>query len=244
MPCQKLGRLKPSIEPVTIDPVGRPVRPEPGPQPQRHADADRDQHRDEGKLESGRQPRQDEGDRWLVVDERAAEIAVQRIGEEGQVLLVERPIETQHADGALALLGGGIRIDQQQCGIADPVEADEHDGGHRQYDGGPLQDAAYHEREHVAQAPRPSPSPKPLAGGICLPAAPGRHYSARPRQARGIAPGWSATVRPWAVPRERRADLRIAVRARGELERRVQATPAIDCGAAQVVEKIGSGTRT
>ena len=55
---------------------------------------------------------------------------LQRAAHEVEVLLPDRPVEAQRADGRLDVLLVHLRIDQQPDRIADHVHAEEHDHRH------------------------------------------------------------------------------------------------------------------
>ena len=112
----------------------RAVGIQPGIQPQRDAEQNRHQHRGHRQLHRRRHALRDQPQRRLVEHEAAAEIAVQRVVDEQQVLLPQRLIEPERRDDARAF--GLVRLgrDQDIDRIADHVHADEHDHRHRKHD--------------------------------------------------------------------------------------------------------------
>ena len=91
--------------------------------------------------------------RRLVEHEGAAEVALQRLAEEDQVLLPERQVEAERLDRALALDLVGIGADQDLHRVADGVDADEDDDRHRQHDAGGLDQPPEEVDGHRAACP-------------------------------------------------------------------------------------------
>src|SRR5262249_10589030 len=91
---------------------------------------------------------ENEAQRGRAVNERAAEIAVRRAGEEGPVLHPHRAVEAERRDRLLALALVGLRVDQDVGGIADRVHANEDQQRHDEQDQHGLHAAADDENGH------------------------------------------------------------------------------------------------
>ena len=120
----------------------------PGEQPQRHADHDRHQQRGEGQLHGRRQALQDQAHRVLLVDEAAAQAAVQRAVHEGQVLAPQRLVEPEPRDGGQPFLLVHVLADQDVDRVADGMQADEDDQRHRHHHEQRLQQPAQQPAGH------------------------------------------------------------------------------------------------
>ncbi len=77
-----------------------------------------------------------------------AEVAPHRAGNEAPVLRPERLVETQRGDRPLAVDLVRLRADQDVDRIADRVDADENEHGHREQHNDALKTAANDENEH------------------------------------------------------------------------------------------------
>ena len=101
MPTQKVGRLKPRIEPAAIVRARASSRLQPGVEPERQAEHHRHARMAEKASSSVAGRRSTISlQRRLVEHEGIAEIAVQRIAEEEEVLLPERLVEAERRGGA------------------------------------------------------------------------------------------------------------------------------------------------
>ena len=99
-PTQNVGSEKPRMLPAMMVRATARHPGQPGVQPERDADEHRHQHRGDRQLQRRRHALQDQPQRRLVEHEAAAEIAVQRVAEEQQVLLPQRLIEAERGDDA------------------------------------------------------------------------------------------------------------------------------------------------
>ena len=153
-PTQNVGSEKPRIEPAMIERPATPLGFRPAHSPSGMPSttaisiaADRELHRRRHALE-------DEPERRRRVDERLAEVAVQRAAQEREVLRAQRLVEAERRDRLLALDLVGLRVDQDVDRVADRVDADEHEQRHDEQHDHALHAAADDEDEHGAIADR------------------------------------------------------------------------------------------
>jgi hypothetical protein len=108
--------------------------------------------RHQRQFHRGRQLGQDELQRGHAIDEGAAQVTAQRAAQEGEVLLVQRPVQPQ-SDGGAQLLGlVGLGVDQQFDRVADGVDTQEHQHRHRHQDEAGLRQTPQNLSQHQAGA--------------------------------------------------------------------------------------------
>ncbi len=127
------------------------MRPQPGIEPGRYADDDGEDAGGDRQLERRRQPLDDELERRLVEDEGAAEIALEGVAEEEEVLQPERLVEAERRRRACHLGLIGLRVDQDVDRVADGEDADEDEERHDEQHDDALHQAADDENGHVSR---------------------------------------------------------------------------------------------
>jgi hypothetical protein len=164
------------------------VRLQPGEHPERNPDEDREHEARQRELEGRRQALQDDVDGGRIVDERAPEIAVQRVPHEHAELPPQGLVKPEAlGDGhPLDLVGVGARQDVDR--VAYGVDRQEH---HRRHHG--------HDEQRLAEpSDQVDEHPSPCAG-----APPGR---ARTHTVDAIAQSITEEIRATTRNAQRRAD--------------------------------------
>ena len=127
MPSQNVGMHCPASANI-MPPVSRmDLRRIAERSPRGRAKDQRQHHGGRGEGEGGGQAGQHQGQRGLLMTQRAAEVAVDGAPEEEAVLLGEGAIEAERCAEDLVILLGAFRAHVQRGGIAGEVHHHEHD---------------------------------------------------------------------------------------------------------------------